>query len=108
MSVTSNYALRLLASTKEAAEQIAKEEGTTLNQFINVAVTEKISAIRTEQYLRERAQRGDMKDFWEFLEGPEGGGETPRAGDERGSASAPARSRRGSGATRTRRRSKRS
>ena len=34
----SNYALRLQASIKKEAERLAKEEGTTLNQFINVAV----------------------------------------------------------------------
>jgi hypothetical protein len=83
MSVTSNYALRLLASTKAEAEKIAKEEGTTLNQFINVAVAEKIAAIRTEQYFRERAVRGDLADFWSFLEGAGDVSEPPPEGDER-------------------------
>ena len=40
-----NYALRLQASIKAEAERLAKAEGTTLNQFINVAV-EKIAALR--------------------------------------------------------------
>ena len=54
-----NYALRLQASLKAEAERIAKAEGTTLNQFINVAVAEKISALRTADYFRDRAARGD-------------------------------------------------
>ena len=54
---TSNYALRLLASLKAAAEKVAAEEGTTLNQFINVAVAEKLAVLRTARYFEERASR---------------------------------------------------
>ena len=36
----SNYALRLSTSLKAEAERVAKADGTTLNQFINVAVAE--------------------------------------------------------------------
>lgn len=43
----SNYALRPQASIEKQAERLAKEEGTTLNQFINVAVAEKVAARRT-------------------------------------------------------------
>jgi antitoxin component of RelBE/YafQ-DinJ toxin-antitoxin module len=42
----SNYALRLQKSLKLEAEQLAKEEGTTLNQLINVALAEKITAAK--------------------------------------------------------------
>ena len=38
MATTSNYALRLLASVKAEAEKTAAAEGTTLNQFINLAL----------------------------------------------------------------------
>ncbi len=55
---TSNYALRLQASLKTHAEALAAAEGTTLNQLINVAVAEKIAALKTLDYLRERAARG--------------------------------------------------
>ena len=44
MATMSNYTLRLLASLKAEAEKVAEEEGTTLNQFINVAVAEKLAA----------------------------------------------------------------
>ncbi len=55
-----NYALRLQASLKAEAERLAKAEGTTLNQFINVAVAEKIAALRTADFFRERARRADL------------------------------------------------
>lgn len=42
MATTSTYALRLLASLKAEAEKVAAAEGTTLNQFINIAVAEKL------------------------------------------------------------------
>ena len=76
-----NYALRLQASLKTEAERIAKVEGTTLNQFINVAVAEKISALRTADYFRERAARGDAASALKLL-GRVGCSERPRAGDE--------------------------
>ena len=75
-----NYALRLQNSLKDAAEQAAAAEGTSLNQFINVAVAEKISALETETYFRKRAAQADRKDFWTFLE--EANDAPPRSGDE--------------------------
>ncbi len=75
-----NYSLRLLASLKKEAEKLAKEEGTTLNQFINVAVAEKISALRTVDYLKERGKRGNVKKALEILWAS--GDEMPREGDE--------------------------
>jgi hypothetical protein len=48
MARKSNYALRLLTSLKAEAEKVAAEEGTTLNQFVNVAVAEKLAALRTK------------------------------------------------------------
>lgn len=65
---TSNYALRLQASLKSQAEALAAEEGTTLNQFINVAVAEKIAALKTVAYLEMRATRGNAADALSILE----------------------------------------
>jgi len=56
-----NYALRLQSALKAEAERLARTQGTTLNQFINVAVAEKLSALRTVDYFRERAARGDLE-----------------------------------------------
>lgn len=81
MATTSNYALRLLSSLKAEAEKVAAAEGTTLNQFINVAVAEKLAALRTEHYFKERAHGSDLSAFDQFLEAA--GDEPPRPGDER-------------------------
>ena len=48
----SNFALRLQPSLLEEARKLAESEGVALNQLINVAVAEKLSALRTEDYLR--------------------------------------------------------
>jgi len=37
--------------------EIAKREGVSINQFISTAVSEKVSAILTEEYLSDRASR---------------------------------------------------
>ena len=76
-----NYALRLQASLKAEAERLAKAEGTTLNQFINVAVAEKIAALRTAEYFRERARHADVKGVLALLDRL-GDDEPPRPGDE--------------------------
>ena len=56
----SNVALRLQASLLEKAKRVADAEGVALNQLINVAVAEKLSALRTEPYFRERSARGKI------------------------------------------------
>ena len=63
-----NYALRLQVALKAEAEQIAKKEGTTLNQFINVAVAEKLSALRTKEYFQKRAKNGNVKAALKLLD----------------------------------------
>jgi hypothetical protein len=72
--------LRLLASLKAEAEKVAAAEGTTLNQFINVAVAEKLAALRTERFFKERAERADLDAFKRLLD--KAGTEPPRSGDE--------------------------
>ena len=63
MARTSHYALGLLTSVKGEAEKVAAAGGTTLNQFINVAVVEKLAALRTTQFFQERAARADLAAF---------------------------------------------
>ena len=79
MARTSNYALRLLTSLKAEAEKVVAEEGTTLNQFINVAVAEKLAALRTARYFQERAARADLAVFNQLL--ARAVEEPPRPGD---------------------------
>ena len=49
----SNFALRLQPSLLEELRKAAEVEGVALNQLINVAVAEKVSALRTEEYFRK-------------------------------------------------------
>ena len=76
-----NVALRLQSSLLEEAKRVSEAEGVALNQFINVAVAEKLSAIRTEDYFRERAQRGDVRKAKRILKRA-GRGNLPWPGDE--------------------------
>ena len=80
MAATSNYALRLPTSLKKAVETVAREDGTTLNQFIVSAVAEKLSALKTADYFAERTARGEIDAALRILGRP--GGEAPRSGDE--------------------------
>ncbi|MGA7686015.1 MAG: toxin-antitoxin system HicB family antitoxin [Terriglobales bacterium] len=77
----SNFALRLQPSLMEALRKAAELEGVALNQLINVAVAEKVSALRTEEYFRERGRRADRAETLRIL-GRAGKGNAPRHGDE--------------------------
>ena len=77
----SNFALRLQPSLLEELRKAAESEGVALNQLINVAVAEKVSALRTEEYFRERGRRADRAETLRILE-KAGKGNLPVEGDE--------------------------
>jgi hypothetical protein len=77
----SNVALRLQTSLLEEAKRVAESEGVALNQLINVAVAEKLSALRTDDYFRERAGRANIGKAKRMLKRA-GRGKPPVAGDE--------------------------
>jgi hypothetical protein len=77
----SNVALRLQPALLEEARSVAEKEGVALNQLINVAVAEKLSALRTEDYFRERAARASLKKAKQALKRA-GRGKPPIQGDE--------------------------
>jgi len=60
--------LRLPDSIHRHIKEIAKREGVSINQLITTAVTEKVSALLTEDYLQERAARADSKAFQRILD----------------------------------------
>jgi hypothetical protein len=65
-----SYPLKLPASVKSAAQRLAKEDGVSLNQWISVAVAEKIGAVETAaDFLRARAGNARPSDLLPFLEG---------------------------------------
>lgn len=77
----SNFALRLQPSLLDEARKLAEAEGVALNQLINVAVAEKLSALRTESYFAERAARADVPQAIALLKRA-GGDNPPVKGDE--------------------------
>jgi hypothetical protein len=77
----SNFALRLQPSLMEEARKAAESEGVALNQLINVALAEKVSALRTEEYFQERIRRANRSETLRILDRA-GKGNPPREGDE--------------------------
>ena len=64
----SALSLRLPRSVHRHVKEIAQKEGISINQFFSSAVSEKISAIMTKEYLERRAKRADKKEFGKILD----------------------------------------
>jgi hypothetical protein len=77
----SNFSSRLPPSLLEEARKAANKEGVALNQLINIAVAEKVSALRTEPYFQERASRANVAEALCILERA-GMGNPPVEADE--------------------------
>lgn len=76
----SALSLRLPESINRHIKEIAKKEGVSINHFISSAVSEKISALMTEDYLGKRAKRAKKRDFRKIL--AKVPSRTPILGDE--------------------------
>lgn len=50
----SKFPLRLMPSVRRVAEEFSQREGVSLNQFINVAVAEKLAHLEHEKWLASR------------------------------------------------------
>jgi len=59
----STISLRLPNSLHDTVRDLAKQDSISINQFITVALAEKVSALMTEDYLAERAKRGSKEKF---------------------------------------------
>jgi hypothetical protein len=59
----STISVRLPDSLHKMAKTIASEDHISMNQFIASAVAEKISALTTESYLKDRAERASEGKF---------------------------------------------
>lgn len=76
-----SYPLKLPASVKAAAARLAKEDGVSLNQWISVAIAQKIGAVETAaDFLKRRSAGARPKDMLPFLRKAKR--EVPPAGDE--------------------------
>lgn len=52
--VVNKFPLRLMPSVRRGAENFSLKEGVSLNQFINVAVAEKLAHLQHEDWLARR------------------------------------------------------
>jgi hypothetical protein len=77
----SNFALRVPPTLLAEARKAAESEGVALNQLITLALAEKVSAMRTEEYFEERARRADPVGVRRIL-ARVGKGNPPVEGDE--------------------------
>lgn len=59
----STISIRLPDSLHSMAKAMASQDHVSMNQFIASAVAEKISALATETYLKERAERATQQKF---------------------------------------------
>ena len=63
----STLSLRLPTSFHRELRELARAEGVSINQIISAAVGEKLATLKTLEYLRERAARGNRTDFERVL-----------------------------------------
>jgi len=64
----SQYALRIPDSLAGYAKELAREDNVSLNQFIVMALAEKVSALKTETFFRERAERANPEKALSILD----------------------------------------
>lgn len=64
----STITLTLPPSLHDQAKAMAERDQITVDQFVALAVAEKVSALLTEDYLKSRAARGERARFEQVLE----------------------------------------
>ena len=64
----STFALRLPDSLYAHAKQLAEQDQASLNQFITVAVAEKVSAFQTMEFFARRAGSAAPSDLAQLLQ----------------------------------------
>jgi hypothetical protein len=74
------YPLRLPRFLQEAVAKVAQREGTTIDQFVAIAVAEKLSALDTQTFFEKRRQKADFAAFDRIMS--RSSGELPRQGDD--------------------------
>ena len=80
MNKTKTYPLRLPQSLKDSVERLSRQDGTSINQFVAMAVAEKVSALQTARYFEDRKAQADFKAFDKIMR--RRSGKPPREGDE--------------------------
>jgi hypothetical protein len=76
----STLTVSLPDSIRRRAETLAQSDGISFDQFVALALAEKVAVLDAGTYLAERAKRGDRQKFEDILARvPDG---TPEEGDE--------------------------
>jgi hypothetical protein len=65
----SQMSLRLPVSLHKAVKKLAAQENVSANQFITLAVAEKVSALMTAEWIERRAKRAPDRDHFQSLLG---------------------------------------
>jgi HicB family len=63
----SALSLRLPKTLHEQLKELAEEEGISVNQFVVLAVAEKVASISTIEYLEKRAKAGSREKLLAIL-----------------------------------------
>lgn len=63
----STISIRLPNSLHDKVRELADRESISINQFVTLALAEKVSALGTADYLEERARRGDRAEYRRVL-----------------------------------------
>ncbi len=64
----STLSLRLPESLHKGVRELSHRENISINQLITTAVAEKLSALQTVDYLRERAEIANARNFQKILD----------------------------------------
>lgn len=64
----SALSVRIPKSLHEQLREMANEEGVSINQFVTLAIAEKIATLTTIEYLEKRAQRGSREKLLAVLD----------------------------------------
>jgi hypothetical protein len=64
----STLSVRLPDSIHREVRELAKEDGVSINQFISLALAEKVSSLRTVEFLKQRAARGSANHLLAILD----------------------------------------
>ena len=80
MTELSTYPLRLPRSIRAGIERLSKQDGISINQFVSIAVAEKLAIMQAETYFAERIARADLEAFDQLMS--RSGGQASREEDE--------------------------
>ena len=64
----STLSLRISESIHNKLREISEKESISINQFISSAISEKLSAFMTEDYIKRRAEKGNKDNFIKALD----------------------------------------